>query len=101
MRWKNLAALQRDLRKLQQQRKRVEADFATKKIKVDQLNRHIIAAQNRDKRKARTHFLIVVGAAFTKLFEPADFDEAEKMMQFFVSHFSAAELETAKKSGAG
>ena len=101
MRWKNLAALQRDLRKLQQQRKRVEADFAAKKIKVDQLNRHITAAQNRDKRKARTHFLITIGAAFSNFFAPTSQEEAENLMQFFASHFSAAELERAKKSGAG
>lgn len=101
MRRQSLAALQRDLARLQRRRQKIEADFARKKLKVDQLNRHITAAQNAQMRKARTHFLITIGAAFTKLFAPADSAEAENLMQFFASHFSAAELERAKKSGAG
>lgn len=101
MRRQSLAALQRDLRKLQQQRQKIEADFARKKLKVDQLNRHITAAQNAKRRKARTHFLITIGAAFSNFFAPTSQEEAENLMQFFASHFSAAELEMAKKSGAG
>ena len=101
MRRQSLAALQRDLARLQRQRQKIEADFARKKLKVDQLNRHITAAQNAKRRKARTHFLITIGAAFFNFFGPTSQEEAEPLMHFFASRFSAAEITAAKTSGAG